>query len=119
MALTYFEVGRYQDSLDTANKGSEIGPECGGQNIYEAESQSYYELGQYEQGIAYITMVFDDRHTIFDLGYYYRGIMYDSIGKNQEAIKDLEFFLRMSKDIEVIYKEQAADAKERLTRLKP
>jgi tetratricopeptide (TPR) repeat protein len=119
LALTYFEFGRYQDILDAVSAATATGPECGNYKIYEVVSQSYYELGQYEEGISYITIIFDEKHTIFTLGYYYRGIMYDSLGKNQEAIQDLAFFIRMGQSVDDSYPEQIADAKARLAKLKP
>ena len=118
LALTYFEVGRHQDSLDAAERVNEIEPGCGGEELFLVEAQAYYALGQYEQGIAFITMTFEDLGQIYMAGYYYRGIMYAELGKNQEAIKDLEFFLASSQHL-IGYDEQIADAKERLTRLKP
>lgn len=119
LSFAYAEVGRYQDVIDAEEKVNQIAPGgCGGAKLFEVVAQSYYELGEFERGIEYITHTFEDK-AVFMLGYYYRGIMYDSIEKKQEAIKDLEFFLASSTSIDVLYKEQAADAKERLARLKP
>jgi len=119
LAYAYFEVGRYQDSLAAALRVEEIAPGCGGQKLFEVMIQSYYAARRYEEGIAYITMTFEVRGQIYMLGYYYRGIMYDEIGKTHEAIKDLEFFLAVEQSFATIYPEQIADAKARLARLKP
>jgi tetratricopeptide (TPR) repeat protein len=119
LAYTYFEVGRFEDALEAALRVEEISPECGGQKRFEVMIQSYYAVGRYEDGIAFITMTFDVRGQIYFLGYYYRGIMYDEIGKPQEAIKDLEFFLAAEKSFAEIYPEEIADAKARLATLKP
>ena len=119
LALTYFEVGRHQDSLEAALRVEEISPGCGGQKLFEVMIQSYYAVGRYEEGIAYITMTFDVRGQIYMLGYYYRGSMYDEIGKTQETIQDLEFFLAAEQSIGKLYPEEIADAKARLAKLKP
>lgn len=117
LAYTYFEVERYQDALDAAKWVTEIAPGCGGEKLFVVEAHSYYALGQYEQGTAFINTTFSDIG-IYMAGYYYRGIMYAELGQNDEAIKDLEFFLASSTYL-IDYDEQVADAKERLARLKP
>src|SRR5258706_8026783 len=118
LALSYFKVERYQDALNVAEVADQIAPDCGGQELFEVEAQSYYALGQYEQGITYITQAFG-RGQFYLTGYYYRGIMYDSIGKNKEALQDLEFFLSSMKGSEDSYKDQIADTKTRIKKLKP
>lgn len=118
LAYTYFEVERYQDALDAANRVNEIAPGCGGEKLFVVQAHSYYALGQYEQGITFITTAFEDQHQYYMAGYYYRGIMYDELGQSQEAIKDLEFFLAGSKYL-TGYDEQIADAKVRFAKLKP
>ena len=50
-------------------------------------------------------------------GYYYRGIIYQTTERNEEAISDLERFLLLTQDTND-FKEEVTDAKERLEELK-
>ncbi len=82
LAYTYFEVGRYQDSLDAATKVNQISPGCGGQHLITVQARDYYELGDYEQAILYMNRSMEVQE--FTLGFYYRGKMYQAAGKEQK-----------------------------------
>ena len=116
LALTYFEVGRFQDSLNAAETVNQIEPGCGGQRLLLTQARSYYALGDYDQAIVYINKAFEIGP--FIEGYYYRGIIYQAAGRNEEAINDLSIFLLSARNSDD-YKEEIADAKARLAKLKP
>jgi tetratricopeptide (TPR) repeat protein len=115
LALTYFELERYQDVFDEAQKANDVDPACGGTKLVEVQARSYYALEDYDQALVYI-----DRALALEqyaLGYYYRGVIYQALGRKQEAIRDLEFFLSVSKSsLEEL--EENADAEARLKQLK-
>lgn len=115
LALTYFEVGRYQDSLDAATRVNQISSGCGGQGLLETQARSYYELGDYEQAIFYMNQAMELQE--YMMGYYYRGTMYQAAGKNEDAIKDFEIFLKLIPRQED-YQDEIADAETRLEQLK-
>jgi tetratricopeptide (TPR) repeat protein len=115
LALSYFEVGRYQDSLDTATKLYQISPGCGGQRVLEIQARDYYALGDYEQAIFYINQALEQQEYV--MGYYYRGTMYQAMGNNEEAISDFETFLSLVHQTEV-FQVEIADAEARLEKLK-
>jgi tetratricopeptide (TPR) repeat protein len=115
LAYTYLEVGKYQDSLNAAAKANEINSECGGPKLLTTQARDYYELGNYEQAILYMNQSMETQPII--MGYYYRGKIYQAMGKNDEAIGDLEIFLKqIPPDDE--YKDEIADAQARLEELK-
>jgi tetratricopeptide (TPR) repeat protein len=116
LSLTYFEVKRYQDALDSAASSHEIAPKCGGQRLVEIQARSYYGLGNYEQALLYIDKALDMGE--YTLGYYYRGIIFQAAGRNDEAIRDLEQFLSYYEPNDNHIPE-IADARSRLTKLKP
>ena len=116
LALTYFEIESYQDSLDAAAIVNQLEPECGGQRLLEYQARSYYALGDYEQAALYI-----DRAVSmgpYKMGMYYRAIIYDDAGKDELAIFFLEDFLGSLPD-ESVFATEIADAKARLAKLKP
>ena len=53
----------------------------------------------------------------YAFGHYYRGLIYQAAGKNQEAIQDLELFLSLTQNLETS-QDEIADAKARLAKLK-
>jgi tetratricopeptide (TPR) repeat protein len=116
LALSYFEVERYQDSIDAAETTGQIDPSCGGQRLFETQARSYHALGNYEQALVYMDKAFAINS--YTLGYYYRGIIFHDAGRNDEAIQDLEKFIStvLSKDL---YRNEIADANARLAKLKP
>jgi len=116
VALTYYEVGRYQDALDAATISYNLNPACGGQRLLEIQARSYYALGDYEQAILYMNKAFQMGE--FVLGYYYRGIIYHDAGRYEEALSDLNFFIASVQD-EITYTKEIADAKARLAELMP
>ena len=116
LSLSYFEVGRYQDSLDAAATTNQINPSCGGQRLYETQARSYYALGNYDQALAYMDKALAVHR--YSLGYYYRGIIFHDAGRNNEAIQDLEQFLATVESTDA-YKNEIADANARLAKLKP
>lgn len=112
LALTYFELGMYQDVLDEAQAAYAIDPACGGAKLFEVQARSYYALGDYDQALIHINKALElDQYS---LGYYYRGIIYQAAGRNQEAIQDLELFLSVSTN----FPKEIADAEMRLKQLK-
>jgi tetratricopeptide (TPR) repeat protein len=115
LSLSYFEIEEYQDSIDAAEISLEINPDCGGQKLVETTARSHYALKNYDQALVYINkaLAMDD----YDLGHYYRGIIYQTLGNNQEAIKDLELFTVQAQPPEK-FREEIADAKARLEKLK-
>lgn len=115
LSLSYFEIGEYQNSLDAGLTSNEINPSCGGQKLYETEARSYYALGNYEQALVYINKALSMGE--YALGHYYRGIFYQTAGKNQEAIQDLELFLSSNQSPETSQNE-IKDAKARLKKIK-
>ncbi len=120
LALTYLEVRRYQDSLDAAATANQIQPGYGGQRLLEAQARSYYALGNYKEALSYINKAIEinDYVTGYYTGYYYRGIIYQTTGRNEEAVSDLERFLLLTQDTND-FKVEVANAKERLAELKP
>jgi len=116
LALSYFEVERYQESIDAAESTRELDPSCGGQRLFEIQARSYYALGNYDQALVYIDKALSVHP--YSLGYYYRGIILHDARRYDKAIQDLEQFLSTvtSKDV---YKSEIADANSRLTKLKP
>jgi tetratricopeptide (TPR) repeat protein len=115
LSLTYFEVGKYQDSIDAAESSHKIDPNCGGQRLYETEARSYYALKNYDQALVYINKALAMGN--YSFGHYYRGIIYQSAGKTQEAIQDLELFLSIVQYPED-NQDKVTDAKARLAQLK-
>jgi tetratricopeptide (TPR) repeat protein len=116
LAYTYFEVGKYQDSLEAAKKTTELDPSCGGQRLLEYQARSYYALGDYEQAILYMNKAFQMGE--YSLGYYYRGIIYDDAGKYEHALSDLNYFIMLVRD-ETTFAKEIADAKARIAELTP
>lgn len=116
LSLTYYEFKRYQDALDTAATSHEIAPLCGGQKLVEIQARSYYALGNYEQALLFIDKAIDMRE--YTLGYYYRGIILQAAGRNDEAIRDLEQFLSFYEPDDN-HMPELTDARSRLTKLKP
>jgi len=114
LALSYFEVGRYQDTLDTAAQFDQIERECGGQRLFEVQARSYYELGDYEQAVEYMNKAMEMGE--YKMGYYYRGVMFQAANRSDEAILDLEHFLLLDPSNELI--NEIIDAKARLEQLK-
>jgi tetratricopeptide (TPR) repeat protein len=114
-ALSYFEVGRFQDALDAAETSNQLNPACGGLKLKEVQARSYYELGEYNQALQYINMALEASK--YSLGYYYRGIIFQASGRKNEAIQDLEVFLSAVKTNG--YKgPEVQDAKARFAKLK-
>jgi tetratricopeptide (TPR) repeat protein len=60
LALSYFEVGRYEDTLAAAQMVNELQPGCGGEQLFFVQAHSYYALERYEEGIAFINTTFDN-----------------------------------------------------------
>jgi tetratricopeptide (TPR) repeat protein len=114
LASSYFAVGQYRGALDAAKSATAIDPSCQGraQGLLEIEARSSYALGDYDQAIQYIDQAL--AQSSYPVGYYYRGIFYQAAGRNEEAIKDLKYFLTFynaGKEVE--------DAKARLAKLEP
>jgi len=119
LALSYFEVGRYQDSVDSAVTANRLDPQCGGPRLLEYQARSYYALGNYEQAVLYIDQAVAIGPSI--KGVYYQGIIYDDAGKDEQAILILEQFLdhvNYATD-KSIFDADVIDAKQRLEKLKP
>jgi tetratricopeptide (TPR) repeat protein len=116
VALSYFEVGRYQDTIDAAEISNGLDPFCGGQRLFEYQGRSHYALGDPEQGILYMTKALHMGG--FSMGFYYRGIMYHDTGEYEKASSDLNRFLATVQSPDV-YKKEIADAKTRLAELTP
>ena len=116
----YLKVDRYQDALDAAATCNQIQPGFGGQALLETQARAHYALGDYEEALSHINKAIDMSAYVegYYTGYYYRGIIYQTTGRNEEAILDLENFLSLTKDSED-FTEEKADAKERLAELKP
>ncbi len=119
LGLAYLKVGRYQDALDAAATVNQIQPGYKGQTIFEIQSRAYYGLGDYEQALSYINKAIEmnDYYPGYYTGYYYRGIIYQTTGKNAEAITDFEKFLSVVPDNKKL-QEEVADAKKRLAELR-
>jgi tetratricopeptide (TPR) repeat protein len=116
LSLSYFELGRYEDSLQAAETSIEIDPNCGGEKLLEIQARSYHHLGQHEQALDYINRALDIRQ--YPMGSYYRGIIFQALGRNEEAIQDFERFLILTQPSEAD-KAEVIDAKTRLEQLKP
>ena len=115
LSRAYFEVGRYQDSLNAALSSNQIAPDCGGQKLVETQARAYYALGNYEQALFHINEALN--YGSYALGYYYRGIINEAAANKTEAIHDLEQFLAFVTDKNE-WKDEIADATVRLARLK-
>jgi tetratricopeptide (TPR) repeat protein len=116
LALNYFEVARYQDALESAETSNQLDSKCGGQKLLEVQARSYYALGNYDQALLYIDKALDKG--AYSLGFYYRGIILQAAGRDDEAIQDLEQFLSYAQTSGSLGTE-VADARSRLTKLKP
>jgi tetratricopeptide (TPR) repeat protein len=114
LSLSYFEIEKYQDSIDAAEASRKIDAGCGGRKLDETEARSYYALKKYDQALLHINKALALGE--YRLGLYYRGIIYQAAGKNQEAIQDLETFLSLPQTEDLAQEE--ADAKARLAKLK-
>jgi tetratricopeptide (TPR) repeat protein len=115
LSLSYFELEKYQDSIDAAQSSIQINKKCGEKKLYEIQARSYYGLKDYDQGILYINKALAMGNYAF--GHYYRGIIYQAAGRDQEAIQDLEFFINSvthSEENQI----EIADAEKRLAKLK-
>jgi tetratricopeptide (TPR) repeat protein len=112
LTRSFFSAGRYQDALDAS---SQIVFKCRIQDIFEIQARSYYALGNFDQGILYMDKAIAEGP--YPLGYYYRGIIFQAAGRNEEAIQDLELFLSLIPSTGE-YKEETSDAKLRLAKLK-
>lgn len=115
LSLSNFEAQKYQDSIDAAQMSQQIDPTCGRQRLIETQARSFFALGNNDQALVYINkaLAMGD----YSLGHYYRGIIYQAAGKNQEAIQDLELFLSLIQGSESGQAE-ITDAKARLVKLK-
>jgi tetratricopeptide (TPR) repeat protein len=116
LSLSYFAIGKYQDSINAADASHKIDPACGGAKLLETEARSYYALGNYNQALQYMDQALAVQP--YALGYYYRGIMYQAAGRNSEAIQDLQEFLSTVHSTNT-YQKEIADAQARLAKLKP
>jgi tetratricopeptide (TPR) repeat protein len=116
LTFSYFELERYEEALDAAESTHEIDPSCGGQRLLEIQARSYYGLEEYDQALEYIDKALDMGQ--FSLGYYYRGLILQAMGRNAEAIQYLEQFLATIQSRDVWAKE-IADAEARLRTLQP
>lgn len=120
LALTYLKVGRYQDALDAAAAAadSQIQPGYKGQTNLEIRSRAYYGLGDYEKALLYINKAIDINLPGYYTGWYYRGIIYQTTGKNEEAAADFKKFLSEVPNSPK-FQEEISDAQKRLAELKP
>lgn len=116
LAFSYVELERYEEALDAAGATHAIDPSCGGQRLYETEARSYYGLGKYEEALTSINKAIGMGR--YSLGFYYRGLIFQSMGRNAEAIQDFEYFLSIVRSDDETAKE-IADAEARLRTLKP
>lgn len=114
LGLVYLKLERYEDSLDAIRTGKELSPDCKGQKVLLAEGRDYYGLGDLEKGIELMTLANDAGFSF--IGYYYRGIMYQELGRNQEAVSDFNMFLKHVTEV-VTYSKEIEDAKARLEEL--
>ena len=112
---SYFKDEKYQETLDYIKVSGLFEPMCKEQNIFELQARSYYALGDYDQGILYMNQAI--AQSPYPLGYYYRGIIFQAAGKNEEAVQDLKLFLT-SVPTSDDYKKEVSDAKARLAKLK-
>jgi tetratricopeptide (TPR) repeat protein len=115
LAYAYFETKQYQNALDAGNSSIAIDPRCGGRKLRVVMARSSYALGDYDQALASMKNAF----AIYEnpappLDYYYRGIIFQALGKNAEAIKDLKQFLASNPA-----SNEGADAQDRLSKLAP
>lgn len=114
ISLSYFELKKYQDSIDAAEASHSIDAGCGGRQLLETEARSYYALKNYDQALVFINKALALGE--YPLGLYYRGMIHQAAGKNQEAIQDLETFLSLPETEDL--PQEKADAKARLAKLK-
>lgn len=115
LSEAYLLTQRYQKAIDTAETARSIDPECGKVRGYEIQARAYYGLGNYEKAVEYMNAAMAAGQ--YQLGYYYRGIMYQAAGEKEKAIQDLEYFIAFgyTGDQE---KNATEDAKARLAKLK-
>jgi tetratricopeptide (TPR) repeat protein len=115
ISLSYLEDQKYQESIEAAQKSDQTDRGCNSQALNEIQARSYYALKNYEQALLHINKALKGGD--YTLGHYYRGIIYQAAGKNQEAIQDLELFLSSTQPPESL-QDEIADAKTRLAQLK-
>jgi tetratricopeptide (TPR) repeat protein len=111
LSYAYFDTKQYSKALKAARASLAINPSCGGQKLVVIEALSAYTLKDYEAGIEYMSQALATGS--YPLGYYYRGVMYQEIGKEAEAIQDFTHFIETGGS-----GAEAADARARLARLK-
>lgn len=116
LAYADFDAGRYQDAINAAEESYQLDPTYDAHKLFEIQARSYYALGNYDQALMYIDMSMNARED--QLGYYYRGIILQAVGRNKEAIQDLESFLMYAQYSDYDGPE-VADARSRLAILKP
>lgn len=116
LASSYFELEQYDNAVDAAQMTHDIDPSFEDQRLFEIQARSYYELKSYNQALTNINKALGMGE--FSLGYYYRGLIYQAMGKNEDAIRDFEYFLSIIQVKDEVVKE-IADAKARLRTLKP
>jgi len=116
ISLAYLEDQKYQASIEAAQKSTQTDSGCNNKVLYEVQARSYYALQNYDQALLYINkaLQFGD----YVMGHYYRALIYQATGKNQEAIQDLESFLSWDDQRLDAYPDELADAKARLAQLK-
>ena len=75
-----------------------------------------YQAQKYDEVISLMSAVIDANPNLAP-PYYYRGIIFQAAGKNEEAIQDLKLFLT-SAPASDDYQKEVSDAKARLVKLK-
>ncbi|MBT3711779.1 MAG: hypothetical protein HOG15_00325, partial [Anaerolineae bacterium] len=118
LSYAYFNAERYQDSLEAADIYNDFGfgifTACDTRLLYETQARSYYALEDYDQAILYMDKALDIYP--YWLGFYYRGIIFHDAERNEEAVEDLEIFLKARADD--LASDEVVDAEKRLKLLK-
>ena len=95
----------------------QIDPTCGGSKLAEIQARSYYAMGNYDQALSYINRALSYGPG-YPLGFYYRGIIYEAAGQDNEAIQNLEVFVRDAQLLKYNGPE-VIDAENRISKLAP
>ncbi len=113
LSYSYFEIKEYQNAFDAAKSYIRVNSrDCDEDKVSVIQARSAYALGDYDQALQSIDQALLEAQD--PLNYYYRGIILQEAGRNDEAIRDLKYFLSTG-----YTGTEVADAQARLAKLEP
>jgi tetratricopeptide (TPR) repeat protein len=92
LARLYLEQDMYHEAVDMADQALALGLQIESEAYtLQIRGRAYYGLGQYDQALQDQNWIIENRPTQAD--FYYRALTYQAMGRKDDAITDLEFFL--------------------------